>query len=197
MIEEINCRRSIRKFKAEPVSDEMILQLVEAGRMAPSAKNRQPWKYIVYKNEPKNELLDAMRKGIEREETKQVLLPGSAFGLMDAKNTLRIMQEASAVMMVENPDGASPFAPLNVDERFKEICDNLSIGASIENILLEGVSLGLGTLWIANTCFAYPELMEFCKFSGQLIGAIAVGYPAENPAQRPRKPIQDIIEFRQ
>jgi nitroreductase len=43
----IRDRRSIRKFKDEPVPQEQLLQVLEAGRIAPSAGNRQPWKFLV------------------------------------------------------------------------------------------------------------------------------------------------------
>lgn len=70
------------------------------------------------------------------------------------------------------------------------------IGASIQNILLKAYELGLGTLWIANTCFAYKELVEYLETDRQLIGAIALGYADECPRQRPRKSIEEIMEFR-
>lgn len=66
----------------------------------------------------------------------------------------------------------------------------------MQNILLRATELGLGTLWIANTCFAYPELVDFLDTGDQLVGAISVGYPAEYPPARPRKQIEDILEFR-
>ena len=80
---------------------------------------------------------------------------------------------------MENTNGISPFTEIDADRRITEICDTLSIGASIENILLKAEELGLGTLWIANTCFAYPELVTYLNMKGQLIGTIAVGYPDE------------------
>lgn len=46
-------RRSIRKFLNQNVPIELINEVLDAGRMAPSAKNRQPWKYIVFGNEKK------------------------------------------------------------------------------------------------------------------------------------------------
>lgn len=128
----INNRRSIRKYTNRPVDKDDIEQIIKAGSMAPSAKNRQPWKYIVYVS----------------------------------------------------------------DERVTEICDTLSIGASVENILLKATELGLGTLWIANTCFAYNELIEWIGSEGQLVGAIALGYADEHPPARPRKQIKDILEYR-
>lgn len=47
-------RRSIRKYQDKEVSMELIEQLIDAARMAPSAKNRQPWKYIVYTGDGKH-----------------------------------------------------------------------------------------------------------------------------------------------
>lgn len=46
-------RRSIRKYQDREVPAEYIEQLIDAARMAPSAKNRQPWKYIVYTGDGK------------------------------------------------------------------------------------------------------------------------------------------------
>ena len=47
-------RRSIRKYQDREVPTEYIEQLIDAARMAPSAKNRQPWKYIVYTGDGKH-----------------------------------------------------------------------------------------------------------------------------------------------
>lgn len=56
--------------------------------------------------------------------------------------------------------------------------------------------MGLGTLWIANTCFAYEELTECLGTEEQLVSAVALGYPDEAPGMRPRKKIGEILEFR-
>lgn len=188
-------RRSIRHFLDKPVSREIIEQILDAGRVAPSAKNRQPWKYIVFGGEDKDELMTCMEKGVLREE-HQPLLPNSSKGIPDCKNTLRVMKEAPIIIIVLNTNGISPFTKINADDRVTEICDSLSIGASIENILLKSTEIGVGTLWIANTCFAYPELTTFINTEHQLIGAIALGYANENPLPRPRRNIDDIVEYR-
>ncbi len=189
-------RRSIRKYQNRDVSDEMILEIIEAGRLALSAKNRQPWKYVVFTGESKKELLGEMEKGIDREENVTAFLPDSRNGLADAKYTLKVMYEAPAIIIVMNTNGKDPFVPLNTDGRITEICDTLSIGASVENMLLRAAELNIGTLWIANTCFAYKELTEYLGEKGQLTGAIALGYPDETPNQRPRKMTEEIVEFR-
>ena len=189
-------RRSIRKYKDKPVDKQLIADILDAGRVAPSAKNRQPWKYIVFFGQSKEEMLDKMEAGINREENISPSLPNSSSGIPDARNTLKIMREAPVIILVLNTNGKSPFEPVSADGRITEICDTLSIGASIQNILLTATELGLGTLWIANTCFAYRELTEYLDTDNQLIGAIAVGYSDESPNPRPRKSLDEIIEFR-
>lgn len=194
MLEEIYSRRSIRKYTYEPISCSIIEKIIDAGRVAPSAKNRQPWKYLVYSGEAKVRLLSIMKKGIEMEEINP-RLPLSVNGIPDAKNTLQIMENAPVVIVVLNTNGKSPFVQLDVDGRFSEMNDLLSIGASIENMLLKAEELNIGTLWIGNTCFAYQELMEYIGSTAELVGAIALGYKAETPAMRPRKKIEDIIVY--
>lgn len=188
-------RRSIRKFLDKPVSKDSIDKIIDAGRVAPSAKNRQPWKYIVFGGDKKGELLDYMEKGIIREEMHPAL-PNSRKGITDAKNTLRIMREAPVIIIILNTNGKSIFDNVDPDERVTEICDSLSIGASVQNILLKATEAGLGTLWIANTCFAYDELSNYLNIECQLVGAIAVGYANEEPLERPRYDLKDILEYR-
>lgn len=189
-------RRSIRKFQSKTLSQDLILEILNAGRAAPSAKNRQPWKYIVFSGKSKEELLDIMKIGLDRDENLSASLLRSGSGLPDARSTLKIMREAPVVIIVLNTNGTSPFISIDTDDRITEICDTLSIGASIQNILPNAHERGLGTLWIANTCFAYKELVEYLDTDRQLIGAIAIGYPNECPHQRPRKTLDEIVEFR-
>lgn len=194
MLEEIYSRRSIRKYTSEPISRSIIEKIIDAGRVAPSAKNRQPWKYLVYSGEAKARLLSIMKKGIEMEEIHPRLLL-SVNGIPDAKNTLQIMETAPVVIIVLNTSGKSPFVQLDVDDRFSEMNNLLSIGSSIENMLLKAEELNIGSLWIGNTCFAYQELMEYIGSTSELVGAIALGYKEETPAMRPRKRLEDIVEY--
>ena len=49
-IEKVLTRRSIRKFKNEPVSEEVMDNILEAGRRSPSATNKQPWHFVIARN---------------------------------------------------------------------------------------------------------------------------------------------------
>lgn len=192
----ISSRRSIRKYKTDAVAPEMIEEIIKAGMLAPSAKNRQPWKYLVYTEESKMQILDEMEKGLIRERDGESILPESRFGIPDAFNTLKIMRQAPVLIMILNTNGISPFESVDTEDRITEICDTLSIGASVQNMLLTATEMGLGTLWIANTCFAYDELVDFIGTENQLVGAISIGYPDEFPKARPRKKFDSIIEYK-
>ena len=137
-----------------------------------------------------------MEDGLQREEKGITDLPKSQHGIADAKNTLRIMREAPVIIAVINTNAQSPFLPIDNDERITEICDSLSIGAAVENMLLAAQQLGLGALWIANTCFAYRELTAYINTNEQLVCAIAIGYANENPNPRPRMSLDQIVEYR-
>ena len=53
MIREIENRRSIRKYKPDEIERKLIEEIIYSASLAPSAKNRQPWKFIVYQGEEK------------------------------------------------------------------------------------------------------------------------------------------------
>lgn len=195
-IEAIYNRRSIRKYKNNPVPIDIIEKIIDAGRNAPSGKNKQPWRYIVFGEGQKEEMLSVMDLGIQRELNGKALLPKDKNGLPDAIYTLKIMKEAPIVILVLDTECTTPFENITAEYRVTEIVNTLSIGASIQNMLLQAQDLGLGTLWIGNTFFAYEELCKYLKTDMQLVGAITLGYPDEHPAVRPRKNLSDIVEYR-
>ena len=196
MIAAIYDRRSIRKFLDKPISKEDIMDIIQSGVKAPSSKNRQPWKYIVIQGTSKKEMIKVFRQGIEREENESALLPQSKQHISAAKYTVDIMEEVPTIIFVVNSLGKSILSELTPEEHIYEICNIQSISVSIQNMLLAATEKGIGSLWICDIYFAYPELCEWLNSDGQLIAAIAVGYPNEFPKERPRKTPDDIVEWR-
>ena len=103
-------RRSVRFFKSNPISKVDMREILRAGMWAPSAKNRQPWKFIVVKGQSKEEMLDLMEKGIERSEQGEGVLAGTKELYVNARFTLKCMREAPIAVMVVNPKGRSLMA---------------------------------------------------------------------------------------
>ena len=58
-------RRSIRKYKSDMLPKEQIEKILDVARVAPSGKNRQPWKFLVYGGEEKKKILSEMRRNKE------------------------------------------------------------------------------------------------------------------------------------
>lgn len=196
MISAIYDRRSIRKFTDKPISKEDITEIIQSGLKAPSSKNRQPWKYIVIQGNSKSEMLKVFRQGIAREENDSALLPQSRQHIAAAKYTVDIMEEVPIIVFVVNTLGKSITAELTPEERIYEICNIQSIGASIQNMLLAATEKGIGSLWICDIYFAYSELCKWLDCDGQLVAAIAFGYPNEFPKERSRKKLDDAVAWK-
>lgn len=195
MLDAIAARRSIRKFKNTPVPRHIIEEIIKAGALAPSSKNRQPWHFVVTTGKAKEEALAAMEQGLRR-EAQQPFLPESAQYIAGAWNTLAIMRQAPVIIFVVNPLGLDLLTPQNTENRVFEICNAQSIGAAVENMSLAAVENGLGSLWICDIYFAYRELCAWLNCSGELAAAFALGYAGEAPMPRPRKNFDDIVEWR-
>ena len=80
------------------------------------------------------------------------------------------------------------------EEHIYEICNVQSISASVQNMLLTATEKGIGSLWICDIYFAYAELCQWLGDDGQLIAALAFGYPDEHAKAGPRKKLEDVVE---
>lgn len=189
----ISQRRSIRKFMNKEIPSDSILRIINAGIEAPSAKNRQPWKYIVITKKNKNRMLQIMEEGIKQE--KEANRESIRKTVSSSENTLRVMREAPVTIFIVNTDNCL-ILETDIEEKFYEIANVQSIGASIQNMLLEATGLGIGSLWICDIFSAYTGLCEWLNIDKQLIAAISFGYADEKPDRRPRKTLDDVVEWR-
>ena len=198
MIPSIINRRSIRKYRDTEIPRDMVEEILRSGILAPSSKNRQPWRFVVVSGPSRQGMSDAMERGLNREENDsgQALLPDSRRHLGGARHTLHIMAQAPVTILIVNTLGMNLSASLTPEERIYEICNAQSIGAAIENMTLAANSLGLGSLWICDTFFAHRELMDWLGGEGELAAAMTLGYADEDPSPRPRTPMEQIAEWR-
>ena len=188
-------RRSVRFFKSNPISHVDMKEILRAGMWAPSAKNRQPWKFIVVKGQSKEEMLKLMEKGIERSEQGEGVLAGTKELYVNARFTLKCMKEAPVTVFVVNPKGRSIHDNWTAAEKIHEMSDVQAIGAAAENMALQATSMGIGSLWIGNVFFAYDELSQWLG-EGEMVLAMSFGYPNHHPCPLARKDESDVIEVR-
>ncbi|MBO6264522.1 MAG: nitroreductase family protein [Acidaminococcaceae bacterium] len=201
-LQAIKDRRSIRKFKPDAISEMDLHTILEAGIAAPSSKNRQPWHFTVVRGDAKEELAQVMERGLNLEiKAHKPFLPDSMKFINGAFTSVNVMREAPVVVLVSNDLGrCTDFASnLSVDERVAELCNVQSVAAAVENMLLAAQELGIGSLWICDIFFAYPELSEWMEKKnlshGMLVTALAFGYGDEAPKARTRKSLHDVVTF--
>ena len=195
-MDAIDRRRSIRRFSDKEIPHEVICKIVESGIKAPSAKNRQPWKFMVIQGQAKENMLRAFQAGIQREKAGKAMLPDSSRHLGGAEYTVQIMEQAPVNLFIINPLGLDLDSPATPEQRIYEICNAQSIGAAVENMTLAAEGLGLGSLWICDIFFAYRELNQWLGVQGTLAAAMALGYADEAPGPRPRKSMDDLAAWR-
>lgn len=200
----IRNRRSIRKFRDKPLTEMDLHMILEAGMAAPSSKNRQPWHFTIVRGKAKEELVQTMEKGLRLEmKADKPFLPESMPLINGAYASLEVMKQAPVVILVRNERGADPEfkGRLSADERVAELCNVQSIAAAIENMLLAAQSLKIGSLWLGDIFFAYPELSAWLNARdpghGMLIAGLCFGYGAEAPRPRSRKALHDMATFLQ
>lgn len=169
-LKTIYSRRAIRSYLDKPVPKELIDQLLDAGRMAPSAINKQPWKFYVVTNKS---FLNELSAETSKAAAKHFHL-AFASGLLKATDA--IFHGAPAVIFITAPK----------DNEWA----SLDIGMCSQNIMLAAKSLGLDTCPVGLGKFA-EETAAYLKFkvskSEKLLLSIIVGYGKdEKPTVHPR-----------
>jgi len=156
----ITSRRSIRKYKSDPVPDDLLMRVLEAARHTPSGKNMQPYEFVVVRDP----------------ETK---------GRME----LNPWVEEAPVVVV----GV-------VDPREGRCAQSDGIIA-FEHLILAAVDHGLGACWQGTYLGHLGEHEKVLKEALgipdplQVVAFTPLGYPAEDPAPRPKKPMDEMVHF--
>lgn len=176
MLNEIRTRRSIRKYKNQQIDDEVIGQLLESARLAPSGSNTQPWHFIVIRSEETRKKLAEVSHNQEWMTTAPVYIACVA----DVRSRITGNE------------------PIDLDENcslmeLKQIIRDTAIAA--EHIVLEAESLGLGTCWIA--WFDQADIRPVLNIPSDkfVLCILTIGHPDEQPAARPRKKPEEIIHY--
>lgn len=174
-IELCKQRESCRSYTDEQVSDEALRTIVEAGRLAPSACNSQPWKFYVVNGD---EHAATVRRGVQ-------IMGNNKF-----------TEKAPAFIVVT---GEKPNYPERVGQViFGRDFSSIDIGIAVANMTLCATSLGLGTcilgMFTEKTIKEGIGLSKKDKTFVQLV--ISVGHPAKKePRNKNRKAFDDVAVF--
>jgi coenzyme F420-0:L-glutamate ligase/coenzyme F420-1:gamma-L-glutamate ligase len=187
-------RRSVRKFQPRQVPRELIEQVLEAARWAPSPHGRQPWRFVVLtRQEPKVRLTERMGETWQQ----QLQMDGQdaeIVAIRMAKSRQRIISAPAiiiACLYLEDLD-RYPDERRQADETTMAI---QSLGAAIQNMLLMAYDLGLDTGWMCAPLFCPEIVCEALGLDSRLIphALITLGYAAADPQRRERLPLDTLI----
>lgn len=195
IIDNIKSRRSIRNFQDTLIAKEIIEKIVEAGRFAPSALNRQPWKFIVIND--KDLIEELSRITTARIKKLYKFIPLLKLFIKDLKDQ-RVVNALKKT--VESPqDTVFHNAPLLIfianDIRFDDTRHDCYLAA--QNMMLAAHSLGIGSCFIGRSQ-VIPRKLLLNKFSlpnfYDVKVHIAFGYPKEFP-KTPAARREDIVKW--
>ncbi len=179
-IKTIYERRAVRKYKDLPVPGTVLEKILDAGRMAPSAMNRQPWKFHIL---TQRETINSFSKEIAKIGFRKIVKAGpkqilkTVAGLLHFSFGSRILKGGDPVFY------GAPVVIFMSAPRDNEWAA-LDIGMCTENMMLAAKSLGLDSCPIGFGKFVeqtkiYPRLR--IPASDQVLLAIVLGYGDESP----------------
>lgn len=220
IIEAIKARRSIRKYKPDPVPRQVIAEIIEASRWAASGMNMQPWEFAVLGGEKMKEFKDRLAKNIADK-----VPDGSEFPPVPP--TPEIYQQRAAEYRTVTDAYQFPPGTPDVDEKRRLYMYNggrvhdapnaiivygdkslltwssalMSIGIMSQTICLAALAKGLGTC-IMGRPVAWPNLVRELTGISQskaILISIAIGYPDTeariNNYPRSRLPLEAMVRW--
>ena len=160
LVDLILSRRSIRRYENKDISEEVLQQILETGRQAPSAANRQPIHFVIVKNH------DILKNLCDNLITRFVkCAPVAVVGCADIKSLL-----------------TGKWAVVDVT-------------IAMQNMVIAAWTLGVGSCWIG-AC-SEEKVKDLLKIPDKwkVVALITIGYPAEQPKPRKKKPIEELFNF--
>ncbi len=158
-------RRSIRRYKDKPVPDELLSEVLEAGRWAPSASNRQPWDFVVVRDP----------------EIRAAVAEYAAYFFIKWAH----VEEAPVIIALCGDARNAVYRQFLHED----------VGLAGSQMMLQAAALGLGTCWLGGVDReAIGQILKVPSHI-EVIGLLTLGFPAEDPEPPARKPLAEIVHY--
>jgi len=195
--EAIENRRSIRKFKPDSITNEILMELLESARLAPSGCNSQPWRFKIVRDEATKKQLQEFsfdQKFVSEAPVVLVVcadvqgyLDGRVSGVQDL-GEIGVFDDNICEILHKTTKAKSQ---LKIEDLQKSVAFNIAI--AIEHIALRALDFGLGTCWMR--LIDEKAIREYFGWDKNLypVAVLPIGYPDENPKPRKRRPMEDLL----
>lgn len=173
-------RRSIRRYRAEPVAEEIIRELLAAATFAPSAHNRQPWRFVVMQTSaPKQRLAAAMGAKLRADLQADGISPERIE--QDTGRSYQRITTAPVLILVCLTMQDMDNYPDPQRQHHEWTMATQSVAMAGQNLLLAAHAEGLGGCWLCAPLFCPDVVRQALALptEWQPQGLIALGYPAE------------------
>ncbi|HAR84539.1 MULTISPECIES: nitroreductase family protein [unclassified Clostridium] len=196
LLEVIQNRRSIRKFKPDEVPEEYIHQLIEAGRLAPSGTNLQPARYIVIKSEEaRTKLKDCTPLPFVSAAPAIIACCVDTNSITSTGERMKELKEAQAFVdtPLNNADENYNKGKQSIDTASLKAYLNLNVAIAIDHITLRATDLGLGSCWVMMFDKEKVKALLNLEDRYDVLALLPIGYPDQTPKQRPRLDYNEVL----
>ncbi|MGQ9825498.1 MAG: nitroreductase family protein [Desulfotomaculales bacterium] len=196
-------RRSIRRFKNEPVPEEVIEEIIGLAVHAPTPGNTQMWGFhVVLSREVKERLAKTIAAALEK-----IAIEAGRSGdwLEGPRRSATFFVEAPVLIAVSteryrskvDETMAAAGHPQSFIDELRCRPDLQGIGAAVQTMLLAAYEKGLGTCWMTGPMAARPELEKILGITPprSLAAFVALGYPDQEPGPKKLKSVLELVEF--
>ena len=192
----LRTRRSVRQFQDRPVPDPLLARILETATFAPSAHNRQPWRFAVLQSREAREMMASAMGADFRRDLLADGLPAAEVEAQITRSFERITGAPVAVVICLDP-GIGDEYPDPERQRAEYLMGVQGATLAGCYLLLAAHAAGLAGVWMCAPLFAPLSLHRSLNLpqEWQPQALVLLGYPARIPAERPRKQIQDIAIF--
>ena len=192
----IHGRQSVREFSGEAVDAAAVERVLQAACRAPSAHNRQPWKFVILTDVGRRTLLaEAMTSRLRRDRAAD---GDSAEAIeADAQQARRRLTEAPvAVIVCLTPESMDRY-PDDRRQRAEWTMMVQSVAMAGENLLLAAHVEGLAACWMCAPLFAPEEVREALSLPEEWEpqGMVLLGHPRAAPPRRPRRAVGEVTRW--
>jgi nitroreductase len=191
----IASRRSIRKFREEDISADVVRQLLDAARLAPSGSNLQPTRFIVAQSPTAKEALGRYTpyKFIVKASVIFVCCADLATITTRERRLGELVQEgAFEGVDIDMNDASTTTSPIMDEEAVKAYL-SMNVAIAVEHIVLKAVDLGLGSCWLGR--FDRDKVKEYLALDESIypVVLLPVGHPVQSPKARPRFALDKMV----